>query len=385
MVPASSLNLPAVEERQFLRVRLQQMEWSSGWNKILQVGLYQKGPDLSEVGSTWLENLHEMRSLRPFSEAEVRALGGRDAFLATSWPVTTGEERQRLVSIPWTLDTRLICYRRDLLAQAGIEEATAFESPEAVYETLRRLQSAGMRYPLALPTGGLVIHNLASWVWGRGGQFRSDDCRRILLVEPEGRQALFDYFRLHRFIDPAYIGQNYNDTEVHYYEGRAAVLFTGQWAMMTIKDGADPVIQPVHENTGYAMLPGVPWVGAAHLVIWRHSLRENEAIQLINHLTSPEILAKIFEAGGNMPARLVALQDPPFTTDSDLQMVVDGLRRGRAFRTGRLWAGVEVRLNVMHDQLWAALLANPQLDLEREIERRVTDLATRLEKTLLAN
>jgi multiple sugar transport system substrate-binding protein len=347
---------------------------------------------VSEVGSTWLDNLKEMRALRPFSTPEIHALGGDIAFLASVWrPEATvpgssvSPDSRRVISVPWLLDTRLIYYRRDLLAQAGIDEAGAFATPEAAYDTLARLQASGLRYPLGLPTGGLSIHNMTSWVWGRGGRFRSLDYRKIALVEPEARRGMVDYFRLHRFIDPATSGMGYNEIINFYNQGNCAVMMNGQWAMRPIKERAPGIDPRVLDCTGYALPPGVPFIGSSHLVIWRHSLHELEALQLINHLTSPAVLKNLFQAGVHFPARVEVLNGEPFAGDPDYQLVIECIRRGREVRSARLWAGVESRLNALGVQLWVDLFANPELDLAGEIERRVRDLAGRLEKTLLAN
>ena len=97
------------------------------------------------------------------------------------------------------------------------------------------------------------------------------------------------------------------------------------------------------------------------------------------------MLSKVFHATGNLPARTWVLQSPPFSTDPDYRLAVKSIRSGRMLRSARLWGGVESRLNMMCSQLWKDLFANPQLDLPAEIDRRVSDLSERLEKTLLAN
>jgi multiple sugar transport system substrate-binding protein len=392
MVPGDSLHLSGFQDQTFIRVQHRQFDWTSGWNNILQVGLYQKGPDVSEVGSTWLDNLKEMRALRPFSAPEIHTLGGDIAFLANVWrpeatvpgsTVTT--DSRRVISIPWMFDTRLLYYRRDLLAQAGVPEENAFATPEAMYDTLARLQSRGFGYPLGFPTGGLTIHNLASWVWGRGGHFRSRDYHKIALVEPEAQKGMLDFYRLHRFIDPATCGMNYTETNELFLQGKCAVMMNGQWSMRPIKEREPGISPQVLDCTGYAPPPGVPYIGSTHLVIWQHSLHEHEAIQLIGYLTSPAVLKALFPVVRNFPARVTALHSEPFARDPDYQLVIDCIRRGREIRSARLWAGIETRLNAMCEKLWVDLLANPDLDLPVEIERRTHDLASRLEKTLLAN
>ncbi len=392
MIGGDFLDLHGFEEQSFIHTRHQQFDWATGWNNILQIGLYQKGPDVSEVGSTWLDNLKEMRALRPFTISEIHSLGGEMAFMENAWlpdattPLTlSAVEPRRVFSIPWMVDTRLIYFRRDLLARAGIPEAGAFATPEAMYNTLCRLQDNGIAYPLGLATGGLVIHNLASWVWGRGGRFRSLDYHKIALTEPDALRGVMDFFKLHRFIDPRMHGLDYTGTNTQFYQGKFAVMMNGQWAMRPIKERDPGILPEVLDNTGYAMPPGVPFVGSTHLVIWRHAFHEQEALQLINHLTSPAVLENLFHITSNFPARAAVLYAPPFASDPDYQLVIDCIRHGRGFRTARLWAGVETRLNALCDQLWEDLLANPSLDLEAEVERRVCDLANRLEKTLLAN
>lgn len=392
MVSGDCLDLKSLEEKWFLKVNHKQYDWATGWNNILQIGLYQKGPEASEIGSTWLENLNDMRALRPFSISEINSLGGEDAFLSNAWgkpasPNTASLNRTpaRPTSIPWVLDTRIISYRRDLFDRARVNPSIAFDTPEAFYEMLCRLRETGIQYPLVMATGGLSVHNLATWVWGRGGHFRSEDFRRITLVEPAALQGMYDFFRLHEFIDPATRGMNYSSTDELYLAGKGALLLGGSWVMKIIKSKDNRASAEVRQNTGFAIPPGIPYLGATHLVIWRHTLHDQEALQAIGHLVSPEVLWRVFKETGNFPARISALDGEAFISDPDYRLAAECLKRGRAFRSSRLWAGVEMRLNTLCDQLWIDLFANPSLDLRGEIERRVGELATRLEKTLLAN
>lgn len=387
IAPGDCLALAEFQDGKFLRVRHRQHDWSNAWSNILQIGLYQKGPDVSEIGSTWSENLVEMRALVPFTAQELRLVGGREAFLANAWTPVVEELDQNgerpVHSIPWLVDTRLVHYRADLLARAGVDAEGAFATAEAMYDTLMRLQAAGIEYPLAIATGGLSIHVMASWVWGSGGSFRSPDCRKIALVEPEARRGMVEFFRLHRFIHPQIRRQDYRSAYPWYLAGNAAVLVGEQWVMKKIKEGREGTLPIVTQNSRFALPPGVPFLGSTHLVLWRHSLHEHDSLRLIAHLTGPDVLRRIFAATGNLPARIEVLEGPPFSTDPDYRLVRECLHRGRRFRSVRLWAGVERRLNVLVDRLWKDVFTNPEMDLEREIERRVRELAVRLEKTLL--
>jgi multiple sugar transport system substrate-binding protein len=338
-----------------------------------------------------------MRALRPFSVSEVNGLGGEEAFMTSAWPrertmppilIKSNLEvptRRSIISIPWILDTRMIHFRRDMLAKAGVKEEGAFATPEAMIETLERLRASGIEYPLAMATGGLSLHNLACFVWGRGGAFRSADYRKMAITEPESLRGLADYFKLYRFIHPESRRQGYAGADVLFFDGRTAVTLSGQWVTETIKERRRPLPEEVVKNYACDMPPGVPYVGGTHLVLWRHSLHEQESLRLIAHLTSPDVLMAIFKNSGNIPGRTAALQKEPFANDPDYQRMIECLRAGRTFRSAHLWAGVEMRLSALCDQLWDDLFANPDLDLEGEIERRAMELSARLEKTLLAS
>lgn len=382
MIPRDYLGLSEFEDREFIHARHTQINWETGWNRILQFGLYQKGPDVSEVGASWLANLSDRNMLRAFDEAEVQSFGEAEGFIdAAASDVVQGSS---FISVPLNVDTRLIHYRRDLLAKAGVCEETAFESPEALVETLTRLRESGIPYPLAMATGGLSVHNLACFVWGRGGHFRSTDLHKVALVEPEARQGMLDFFKLHSFIHPGSRGMDYRSSDEMYYSGQAAVNLSGQWVITRLEEKTG-ISSEVLENTAHQLPPGVPYVGSTHLVIWRYSTRVPDALKVIKHLQDQKTLRRIFHSAGVFPARNDLLNQPPFSTDPRYQVVVSCLRKGRNFRSSNAWAGVEVRLNEMCDQLWADLFKNPELDLEQEIDRRVRQLAERVEKTILAN
>ncbi len=384
MVPVDALALDQFEEQYMVRVQHKPFDWETGWNHILQIALYQKGPDVSEVGSTWLENLSSMRALRTITRSEFLSLGAEN-ILPSAWPPDDEGGKKEYNSIPWTLDTRMVHYRRDALARAGIKEEGAFASPEAFHDTLARLSAAGYPYPFVMATGGLSLHNMASWVWGRGGHFRSPDNRRVTLVEPEARRGLEDFFSLVRYMDPVVRSFEYPQADNWYFEGRAPVLFSGQWVTNLARFGSQNILDEVKENTWHASPPGIPYLGSTHIVLWKHSMLDNENFDLIRHLTGVNVSKRIFERGGTFPTRQDILSQPPFSKDPRVQVVVECLKRGRQFRSGKLWAGVEMRLSDMVDKLWADLFDNSDLIIADEVEKRVSELARRLEKTLLAN
>src|SRR5690349_24856333 len=101
-----------------VRVNLQLLDWEDGWTKLIEVALYGNGPDISEVGSTWVMDFVRMNAVGNLTPAEVTRLGTEKDFFPTNWnsgvAANAASGDQIVWAIPWTSDVRLAHYRRDL-------------------------------------------------------------------------------------------------------------------------------------------------------------------------------------------------------------------------------------------------------------------------------
>ncbi len=386
MYPTNLLGLDKFASSTFINVRHQQYTWEEGWNRIMQVGIYQKGPDVSQVGSTWLENMVDMHALRPFSVQEVAQFGGKEAFLPAAWETGTHGSYQA-TSIPWMADTRNIYIRKDLCARAGVDPKAAVESPEAFLDALRKLRSSGTaQYPLAIPTSSLIIHFLASWIWGYGGNFRTDDGHKMTMLEPAARRGVIDYFKMGEFIHPSVRLHGTAENELAYYHGDVAILCSGHWVGTAFKNQPETLQPVVRENTGMELTPGgIPYVGGSHLVIWRHSLHDVEDLALIKHLLSDETQLNLTLLGGGFPSVTRLYKNPVLANDPIFSKVIDSMNVGRSVQSSYRWASLETRVNDFILKMWSDLFANPELNIEKEVDQRLKALCDRLEKTLLAS
>src|SRR5512143_3606481 len=141
------------QTQQHVNVSISRLKWDEAWPQLLKYALYGEGPHVSHIGAIWTGTLVQMNALRPFTAQEIAALGGSDAFFASTWQNCVLPSRSEVWGIPFTAFTYLIYYRRDLLRQAGVDEATAFSSAAAMIDTLDRLGATGVVSPLVLPSG----------------------------------------------------------------------------------------------------------------------------------------------------------------------------------------------------------------------------------------
>jgi multiple sugar transport system substrate-binding protein len=361
------------------KVRTESLSWGNAWTELVRVALYGHGPDISEIGSTWVGDLVGMNSLHGFTQAEIESIGGEDQFLKPAWQSGKIGLDSQVWAIPWLADTRLVYYRRDLLAKAGISEAGAFATHPAMKNTLQKLVDYGAPLPFVIPTSAnrMGLQTLASFVWGAGGDFIDPDGKITLLNLPQTRAGFYQYFELGKYLVPA--AQNSTDTQsdAMYRANEAAVTISGPWLLH------DPATDAkVVNNSGITFPPGVPFVGGTNLVIWKHSRNVREALGLIRFLTSKKEQIFYSHSIGLLPVRQDVLSTPENANDPLYKALSLGFQRGHSFRMFHLWGLVEDRLTNLIGSIWQELLAHPDADLKIVIDKRLTTLARQLDLVL---
>jgi multiple sugar transport system substrate-binding protein len=368
--------LDRFQAQQHLRVKLRIVPWDRAWADLVKVALYNYGPDVSEIGTTWMGNLVAMNALRPFEPNEVRSFGGPEVFLPSAWQSASLAGERQIWALPWQADTRVLYYRRDLLAKAGVAEQQAFTTAQHLAQTLDRLQASGFELPWTVPTRHTTntLHNIACWVWSAGGDFVSADGKRILFNHPAALAGIQAYFDLQRYLQVAARGLDAGASNLFYREGHAAVTISGPWTLQLMRESA---AAEVAQNTGVALPLGLPFVGGSNLVIWKHTRHSHAAVELVRMLTDQQGQIVSSRASGLLPTRLdVTLTDP------SSQLMVLGLKQGRSFPSLPLWGLIEDGLVSVLAQIWDDLLSHDPVDLDAVIKNHLDPLAARLSPIL---
>ncbi len=379
----------AFATRHQVKVKPLHMDWSDSWNQLVQFGLGSHGPDISEIASTWLGGFHTMESLRPLTAGEVALLGGERRFPPALWKACQFHQNKLMFAIPFILDLRVVLYRRDWLQKAGVDESTAFLDSRQFCETLRQLKAVGHPAPLGLTTfesHTRPIHDLACWVWSAGGDIRSQNGRRMMLMDPQSRAGMEAYFGLNEFISPEMQGLSEPQVVSAFFEGKTAVSVLSAHAYLEVIMNRLNLSPELAENIGLAMLMQAPYIGGTVLSIWRHSLDYEDSLKLMQYLTSMEVWQELHKQQlPFMPARLDVLEQTALGATPFFSPIQKSLQNGRSFHSGYRWNGVEARLAVVIEQMWRDLRANPELDIAHEVEQRFSAVCSRLEQTILVS
>ena len=311
--------MPTFEARHpGVRVRVQQVPWSAAHEKLLTAFVGNAMPDVFQLGSTWVPEFHAIGALAPL---DTRLDGPTPAQLDDYFGGILDANRIAggIYGIPWYVDTRVLFYRTDLLAQAGFAAPPAdWAAWMASMAAVQHLVGSG-RYAMLLPVREwqpLVILALQSGATllrdgDRYGDFQSaafrtafafylDIFRRGLApVEAEGQIAnLYQDFAAGFFA--FYISGPWNLGE---FAARLPADMAGRWSTA-----------PMPAPTGDG--PGISVAGGASLALSPGARDPDTAWQLVEYLSEPATQVSFYRLTGDLPARRSAWDDPALADNS---------------------------------------------------------------------
>jgi multiple sugar transport system substrate-binding protein len=362
-----------------IRVRLRLLSWDTAWSDLIKVALYGDGPDVSEIGSTWIGDLVAMEAVRAFDSDYIHSLGGVSYFLPATWRNTRLVGDNTIWAIPWMVGARMMFYRRSLFERAQVEADKAFADAASFERALRQLHKARVGVPWTVPTGftHTTFLNIATWVWGEGGDFVTPDGKRTLFAQPEAQRGVRSYFSLGKYLALRVRHLNGLEPDAQFLnDAETALTISGPWLFQAAS-------AHLLEDLGAALPPGPSFVGGSYLVAWQHSDKAEAARELIRFLTRIPAQTEYTQVVGLVPVALAAHREEPFASGRFWQTAIRGLEIGRAFPVTRSWGLMEDRLANALAGLWRDVLNDPSgVDLDAAIVRRLEPLGKRLDLVL---
>lgn len=314
--------LPAFHERYpGIRVEVQQIPWTAAHEKLLTAFVGESLPDVAQIGNTWLPEFHTLGALDDLGPRVARSsVIAAGSYFPGIWDTNLVDGL--LCGVPWYVDTRVLYYRKDLFAAAGV--AAPPRTWTEWHDALRRLKArAGPGgWAILLPTDEwaqpviLGLQKKASLLTADGGDaaFRS----------PAFREAATFYVDLFREgLAPAVANTQIANLYQQFAAGDFAMYITGPWNLgefrrrlpASLKDAWATAPLPAAESGGQGV-PGVSLAGGSSLVLFRTSKRGGDAWKLIEFLSEPAQQVRFYSLAGDLPARRDAWRDPLLAGDA---------------------------------------------------------------------
>ena len=305
LLPAFAARHPEVH------VRVQQIPWSAAHEKLLTAFVGDAMPDVFQLGSTWVPEF-----------SMIGALAGLDDRLAHAPAAATADEFPGIrdanriggttYAVPWYVDTRLLFYRTDLLAQAGV---TAPPADWAAWrDALTRVKAlvGPSRYAILLPVS--EWQPLTILALQRGATLLRDGDRYGDFQSAAFRSALAYYLEIfRRDLAPVEAEDQVANLYQDFAAGFFAFYISGPWNIAEFSERLPAAMRGRWSTAPMpgpdAGVPGLSIAGGASLALSRTARDPDAAWQLIEYLTTPATQIEFYRLTGDLPARRSAWSD----------------------------------------------------------------------------
>lgn len=145
----------------------EQLDWGNGLDKITVAIAARSGPDVIELGSTWMPQFMGSNALAPIDVSSIEDdVTGLDS-------VTKGGD---VFGIPWFGTANVVYYNKGLFEQAGVSDVpTTWSELKDASEKIAALGDDTYGYSLKIGGRFTTWQKFYPFVWSNGGRTLNDD------------------------------------------------------------------------------------------------------------------------------------------------------------------------------------------------------------------
>jgi len=347
-----------------IEIKLTNLTWANGHEKIVLAFASGHAPDVVELGSDWIAQFAESGHLADLSETVVPF---KKDF--NGWSMST--YKGKVYAVPWILGTRVMFCNRALLNLAGYEHDFIPINWEQFLDAVHKVNNLGEDF-YGWGSNTAEKHRLYKkflpFFWSNHAQIFSDDGRYCLLASENAIAALQFYKDLH---DCCGYVANQRGIEDAFLEGRIGFIFSGDWLLKRIE------LEKRNVDYFTTLVPGVEYTGRSFmggefLAISQQSEQKEAAMKFIRFFTNPENQVKFCKANRSAnPSSIVAQKDEYFTSNPNLQTFIAQLRSSNHPPVDPDWVYIEEAIEgAVEDALFGSgEVANALYEARKKIDR----------------
>lgn len=285
-----------------ITLKIDGIPWENVNDRLTTAVASGDGPDVVQVGLSLLPTFADAGVLEDIS-AQVKnypALDPSNFPEAVSPQALTGTDA--VTSVPWVSDTRVLFYRTDILADAGVTAPpTTWDEMRSVAKTLAARGAGQFGYYIPLWDNTLPVQ----YTWQAGGDVVDAD-GGINLDTPEFTEAV-DHWTGFFTDGSAPTASDWDQTQ-GFISGATPMVVSGPYLARAIDEAApdldgkwDVATLPT-KDTGTSLFAG------SNLAVWKGSKNVDAAVHLLAHLADPEVQVAWYEAMSELPTTADALE-----------------------------------------------------------------------------
>ncbi|MDN0198747.1 extracellular solute-binding protein [Streptomyces sp. S.PNR 29] len=326
------------------------------------------GPDVIEVGNTQVSQYVEGDRLLDLTLESMRDWGLRDWLPGLAEP---GQWLSQQYGIPWYAANRVVIYRKDLFAEAGITAPP--KTREEWLAAAEKLNSGGNQ---GIYLAGQDWYTLSGFIWDEGGDLAEDrdGVWRGTLDTPAALRGMDFYRRLQALGD----GPAASDEE---HPPQAGVFARGRVAQIIAVPGLAQAI--VRENPGLkgklgffpvpgrtAAEPGAVFTGGSDLVVPNNTDDREGAVAVVAALTGAKWNTELARSMNYVPNKTSLAK--AVADEEGAAAMAAGAAHGRATPSTPQWGAVEADNPIKAYMTKVLTGADAQAEARRA-SRRITE------------
>jgi multiple sugar transport system substrate-binding protein len=359
------LLVPSFRTATGIDVDVQAVPWTGAHEKLLTGFAGDSLPDVMMVNSAWLPELALVGAVVPPPPGSLLLADQFAGALASV--VVEG----RAMAVPWTADSWVQFFRRDLLAEAG------YDAPPLDWaEWMRMAQAIKRRHPDRFATLHLLDwpEPLFNFAAQQPEPLLRDRLSRGNFSSPGFRAALAFYLSIYQQrLSPAVTGAEAGDTYIGLRRGWFAILPSDAVTIGDLRRRTDMLPPAIW---GAVATPGVTGAAtamarSASLAVSRHARNPARAWQLVEYLCSTLVQQRLYSITGDLPTRPSAWSGPGLAGDPVSGVFAQQIARSVAPPAVPEWERIvtEVQLVAEHAARGEYGVEAATVEMDRRVDR----------------
>jgi len=346
-----------------VEVKLTDLTWANGHEKIVIAFASDTGPDVVELGSDWIAQFADNDRL-----ADISSGIASDSGEYQGWSMATYQGS--VYAHPWVLGTRVLYANRELLTLAGYNDGFVpiswLDFKTAAYK-IDSLDKDIYGWGSNVAEKHRLYKKYLPFFWSAGASIYDEETGYCLVSSMAAIEALTFYKELH---DSCGFVANQRGLDDAFLDGKIGFIISGDWLLKRVElENRD--IDLVSTLIPGPKFPGKSFMGGEFLAVNADSEDQEAAVKLIKFVTSPENQVRFCKASHMAnPSSRVAQEDTYFADNPHLQTFIKQLSSAKHPPVNPNWVNTETIIEeAVEDALFGSgLIAEPLRQARHKIE-----------------
>lgn len=322
---------------------VQVQPWDGAHDKFVTAMAGGTGPDVAEVGTTWVPEFADAGGLDTLTE-DIEAAGLGEGLVQGL--VEAGTLDGEMYGMPWYAGVRSILGNKEMLEAAGVaEQPQSWDDLLAMITALKEHDPEWIPFPVA----GGSLFSAMPFIWGAGGEIATESggTWTAEINSPESVEGLTWYTDLaleHGASTAAANTWVETDSLAAFLQGTVPMFITGSWVPATVKadnpELADKLVAYTIPAKDSAVAPS--FLGGSLMCRFTETQEPELAFELIKLVTTGEFATRWAQETNYFPGTTEAMEEVVASGDALTEVfATQMLEGGKSVPVTPAWGKIE--------------------------------------------